>query len=102
REVLPFRPLVTLRVVRGLQVGTEWVLGYGPRRVGLGSLDLHLFDPKAPLIAFTVTPDKAKAMFHTEHPSSVRLNGRGVSTETLSDGDVIEIGETVIKVGFRK
>lgn len=98
----PFDPLLVLTVVQGPQLGTEWVLGYGPRVVGLDSIDLHLFDSHAPGIAFTVTPKGPFAFFETDAPKKVRLNNRPLSSETLRSEDKITVGDTVIRVSYKE
>lgn len=107
-KLLPFRKLLVLKLLSGIQIGTEWVLGYGPRDVGLGSLDLPLYEAAAPHIAFTVSPDpeplgdNCAALYSTLHAKKVLLNGRAVSSEKLVAGDIISIGETKIKVCFKE
>lgn len=99
-ELRPFAPLVKLHVLTGIQSGTQWVLGYGPREFGLGSLDHPLFEEGLPAIAFKIEPQGANALFSTEHPDKIKLNGRMISTETLMSGDEITLGLTKIKVSF--
>jgi pSer/pThr/pTyr-binding forkhead associated (FHA) protein len=99
-SLLPFVPLLRLRVTHGPHAGTDWMLGYGPRIVGSGSTDLVLLD--GPEVAFTVAPAEGAAAFLTDHPQQVTLNGRALSSETLKDGDVIRFSETQIKVSFKE
>lgn len=101
QAVAPFKPILVLRITHGLQAGTEWVLGYGPRTIGCGGLDLHVFDPLAPPFAFKVLPEGAHARYITEFPQEVRLNDRAISSEVLNDGDEIAFADTRIKVSFR-
>jgi hypothetical protein len=98
----PFSPLLILTIVRGLQVGTQWVLGYGPRDVGPDSLDFNLFDPNAPPLAFRVSPRGPFAFYETAHPKQVKLNGSALSSETLREGDEIRISDTIIKVSYKE
>jgi predicted component of type VI protein secretion system len=98
----PFDPLLVLTVERGPQIGTTWVLGYGPRNIGLDSVDLPLLDPQAPGIAFMVTPRGAFAYFETLNAKKVRLNNKSVSAETLRGDDKITVGDTVIHVSYRE
>lgn len=101
-ELLPFNPLLVLKVLTGAQAGTEWVLGYGPRDVGLGSIDLPLFEEESPPVAFTVRPEGTSVVFTTAVPEKVKLNNRATSSETLVSGDEIDVGNTKIKVSFKE
>ena len=96
----PFDPLLVLTVVRGLQVGTQWVLGYGPREVGHDTLEFHIMD--SPSLAFRVSPRGDLAFYETPHPKQVRLNGSSTSTEMLHAGDEIQISNTIIKVSYKE
>lgn len=100
QSLVPFDPLLVLTVVRGLQAGTQWVLGYGPREIGLDTLEFNVLD--APALAFRVTPRDGLAFYETAHPKEVRLNGSSPSAETLHDGDEIQISDTIIKVSYKE
>src|SRR6185312_2692838 len=89
RPLAPFEPLLVLTVVRGDQIGTQWVLGYGPREIGHDTLEFHILD--SPPLAFRVTPQDGLALYETAHPKQVRLNGVSASAETLRAGDEIQI-----------
>lgn len=102
RELAPFSPLVVLTFTHGPQAGSVWVLGYGPRAVGLGSLDLPLFENGLPPIAFELFPREHHACFTTQHPENVLLNGRTISSEVLKPGDEIQLENTRIKVSFKE
>ena len=101
KELHPFTPLVVLTIYRGLQIGTEWVLGYGPRTVGLQSAEFPLFEPGAPPSGFTLTPKDGGVFYETSLAGKFLLNGKPVATEELKSGDVISIGETHIRVSFK-
>lgn len=102
REVVAFTPLIRLQFTRGIQNGTEWTLGYGPRMIGTSSIDLHLEDPSLPPICFRLLPENDGSIirFKNETDKEVRLNGAWVESEILKDGDVIDIGTTQIRVNF--
>lgn len=100
RELRPFRRLVKLSVISGIQTETAWTLGYGPRLIGPQSCDVVIEDPGAPPICFSVTPDSDSVVFSTERPDVVRLNDRTVRTDTLKEGDVISFANTSIQFGF--
>lgn len=100
REVAPFNPLVTLKILQGPQTGTEWTLGYGPRGVGSASLDLQLDDASYPEVCFELMPKRSGPVFRTDHPSIVKLNGRELREDEVSNGDIIEIANTRIQILF--
>jgi hypothetical protein len=95
---VPFRSPVGLRILSGLQAGTEWTLGYGPRAVGSRSADLGIEDAGTPEVCFRISPRGDDVLFETEHAPLVRLNNRVTESELLRDGDVIQIRDTRIEV----
>lgn len=102
KEVLPFAKVVKLAITRGLQTGTEYYLGYGPREVGSVSMDLPLFEDGVPQKCFQVLPEQRDAVIavHKDALGKVLLNGRFVETSSLKAGDMIDIGTTRIEVSF--
>ncbi len=98
--LIPFDPLLILTVVRGDQIGTQWVMGYGPREIGQDTLEFHVLD--SPPLAFRVTPRDGLALYETPHPKQVKLNGAPAATETLHAGDEIQISNTIIKVSYKE
>lgn len=98
RDVLPFDPIVVLRITRGPQTGTEWTLGYGPRSVGPASVDLHLDDISLPGICFRLIPDQYGVLFKNETEKDVKVNGRWVESGLLRHGDTIDIRGIQIQV----
>lgn len=99
-KLYPFKPLLKLTAIQGLQAGQEWSLGYGPRAVGIHSLDVILMSPESPKIAFTITPSGPNAKFATESPEKVRLNGQSKKAEILQEGDLIQFENTTLRVSF--
>ena len=98
QPVAALDPLLRLRFCSGLQNGTEWVLGYGPRQVGRGTPDLRLLDSDAPELCFEILPSPQGPQFKTSHPEQVRLNGKALSTGYLRHGDQIEVLDNLIEV----
>lgn len=100
RLIEPLEPAVMLEFVRGIQMNTRWVLGYGPREVGAGALDLTILEPHAPEKCFEIEGTAGGVLFRTQHPDMVRLNDKKQSQAILRIGDTIRINGTVIEVDF--
>jgi len=100
--VAPFQSLVVLRAIAGPNSGQNWILGYGPRKIGAKSIDVILAEPDCPDIAFTLTPTTDGCRYQTQYSNLVRLNGNPISSELLYAGDQIHIGQTIIEVEYKK
>jgi pSer/pThr/pTyr-binding forkhead associated (FHA) protein len=101
-RITPFNPALRLEFIKGLQTGTLWTLGYGPRNVGSKSLDLPLEDV-APDVSFQILPALSAArgaILKCENKSDVSVNGKTVKSSELKNGDVIEVASTQIRVTF--
>lgn len=96
----PLSPSVILEFVRGVQVNSKWVLGFGPRKIGLASLDLPIWETDAPPLCFELHPSPGGVVFRTSHADVVLLNGKSVDNEVLRMGDTIQIFDTLIEVDF--
>lgn len=100
RPVSPLEPALVLEFVRGTQVNSKWVLGFGPRKVGAASLDLPIWEPGAPATCFEIVPSANGLIFKTARPDIVLLNGEAVDSQVLRVGDTIRILDTLIEVDF--
>jgi FHA domain len=100
KPIEPLHPAIVLAFVRGGQVETKWVLGYGPRQIGAKSLDLPIFEANAPDVCFEIIPTAEGISFRTEHPKVVQLNGQAIEQKILHIADVIYINNTQIEVDF--
>lgn len=100
RPVAPLQPALVLDFVRGLQSNSRWVIGYGPRKIGAGALDLPIWEPGAPAVCFEILPSTDGILFKTSHAETVTLNGQSVDNQVLHVGDTIRILETIIEVDF--
>lgn len=100
RNLTPLDPALVLEFVRGTQVNSKWILGFGPRKVGSGSVDLPIWEPGAPAVCFEILPSHDGLLFKTNHPDIVKLNGEEVDSQVLRMGDTIRILDTVIEVDF--
>lgn len=100
QKVAPFNPGLRLQFLRGVQVNTEWILGYGPRLVGADEYDLTIFEPEAPANCFQLLPTNLGVNFKTSHPDKVLYNGRSLQEALVKQGDKITIGNTLIRIEF--
>ncbi len=100
RPVSPLEPALVLEFVRGTQVNSKWVLGFGPRKIGAASLDLPIWEPGAPATCFEIVPTADGLVFKTARPDIVLLNGEGIDSRVLRMGDTIRILDTLIEVDF--
>lgn len=96
----PMDPALVLEFVRGIQVNSKWIIGYGPRKIGSGSIDLPIWQPGAPHTCFEIHPTAQGLLFTTDNPDVVLLNDRPVNSKVLLAGDTIKIMDTIIEVDF--
>lgn len=96
----PLEPALVLEFVRGLQMNSKWTLGYGPRKLGPGTIDLPIWEPGAPEICFEIQPTPEGILFKTAHADVVLLNNQHVDSRILRMGDTISIHDTMIEVDF--
>lgn len=96
----PLDPALVLEFVRGIQVNSKWVIGYGPRTIGSGSIDLPIWQPGAPANCFEIHPTAHGLLFTTQSPDVVLLNDQPVESKVLQAGDTIKIMDTIIEVDF--
>jgi hypothetical protein len=100
RPLAPLEPALILEFVRGVQMNSKWILGYGPRRLGPTCIDLPIWEPGAPATCFEIHPTADGILFKTEHSDLVRLNNQAIDSRILRVGDTISINETMIEVDF--
>ena len=93
-------PLV-LYFVEGVQCGTSWQLAYGPRNFGRYT-SYKILEPMQEDLFFSIGYEEpqTKRQFFLKNLSScpVLLNGKQIASDTLSDGDEIRLGKTLIRV----
>lgn len=95
-----FSPALRLNFVQGIQTDEEIILGYGPRQAGSDSLDIELLDEEAPREAFELHSNPGGVEIKILAIGKVTLNKKSIDSEILRDGDVIAIGNTLIKVSY--
>lgn len=94
-----FSPALRLYFIQGIQTDEEIILGYGPRQAGSDSLDIELLEDEAPRQAFELHPGPGAVEIRVLSPQ-VSLNNKPVKSEILKDGDLIGLGNTLIKVSY--
>lgn len=97
-NIQPFQPALKLEFIRGPETDRVVLLGYGPRKFGSNVLDIELMDRLAPFLAFEIIPDGNQARIKTKEFETVQLNKKRFSDEILKSGDLIQVGNTTIKV----
>jgi pSer/pThr/pTyr-binding forkhead associated (FHA) protein len=102
QPISPFNPAVKLCFTRGIQVDTEWILGYGPRKIGSDEYDLTVFEPNAPETCFILFPTATGIKFQTQHSDIVFYNGSAVKECLVKAGDEVSIGDSLIRIEFIK
>lgn len=100
RDFAPFSQVIRLKFLRGVQTGTEWTLGYGPREVGASSVDLPLEEIGLPEVCFRLLPHHNGILLKTDASAGVKINGKPADSEFLNDGDVIDVKNTRIQIAF--
>lgn len=95
-----FSPALKLSFIQGIQTDEEIILGYGPRHAGSDSLDIELLDEEAPKEAFELHPGPGMVEIKIKAIGRVTLNNKSVDAEMLKDGDLISVGNTLIKVTY--
>lgn len=93
-----FATPIQLKFVEGPLLGTSWTLGYGPRLIGKNSPDLFLPDESLPEVCLEIKPTSLGPVLVAKEAGLVLLNEREVSSEKISNGDVIRIGRHAIRV----
>jgi pSer/pThr/pTyr-binding forkhead associated (FHA) protein len=100
KDLKPFSPPISLEITQGIQSGTLFVFGFGPRQVGKLCRDAVLFDPAAPDLAFELLPGAGGSCTIKVAGPQIRINGKdsAQSLAPLKTGDLISFGQTVIHV----
>jgi pSer/pThr/pTyr-binding forkhead associated (FHA) protein len=93
-----FAQPIRLEFIEGPFMGHFWTIGYGPRIIGSGSPDLFLPDESLPPICFKIEPSKLGPVVESESKGLLYLNDKEISSEKISNGDVIRIGRHAIRV----
>lgn len=94
-----FSPALRLSFIQGIQTDEEMILGYGPRKAGSDCMDIELLDEDAPKDAFELHAGPGAVEIRILS-SEVTLNKKVAKTEILKDGDLIGVGNTLIKVSY--
>ncbi len=91
------RPVI-LKVIQGNQTGEEWSIGYGPRRFGSDPLENTIWDEELPLVYFQIHFENGGPLIRSDTVNLVFLNDVILREQRLSNGDIIRVKNTKIKV----
>ena len=101
QEISYFKPAIELEFILGLQAEKKYMLSYGPRTAGFGNLDIDIEDPDIPNVAFEIHPQEdAGALFVNKSGFKVLLNKSPVEKASLQEGDLIQVGQSTLKITF--
>lgn len=102
-EVKPFEPIVNLNFLEGPQKGEKFVLGYGPRSLGMHGTELSLLETSVKEASFDLLPITGGGVeFKTKYSDKILLNGLSKESEMIRTGDKLQIGQTTIEITFSK
>jgi hypothetical protein len=102
-DVKPFEPIVHLNFLEGPQKGEKFVLGYGPRTLGMNGTELSLLEASVTEASFELLPLKGGGVeFKTKNSDKILLNGLSKESEMIRTGDTLDIGQTKIEITFTK
>ncbi len=96
-----FPATLNLDFISGIQTGTQWVIGYGPRAFGSEIPEFTILEHSAPAVCFMISGDQTGIIFKTDHPTKVLLNGKPTKTDLVKSGDEISIAKTKIRIGLQ-
>lgn len=95
-----FQSPISLEFVGGPCLGLQWTLGYGPRKIGSASHDLHLPDQSLPGVCVEVLFTGFGPELRSLSSEPVLLNGHRLSSEKIKSGDMVQIGKHLIRIGI--
>lgn len=99
-DIKALNPPISLSFISGLQTGTKYILGYGPRNIGSVSKDLPIIGDNIPEHCFNIFLEEQKTIFETNHPQKVLFNQKQISKTTVKDKDIIYIDTIKIKINL--
>jgi hypothetical protein len=99
-DFAPFDLPVKLKFIAGVEMDREILLGYGPREIGSGGLDIEIMELQSPGRAFQLIPSDGRVLFKTQFPHQVLFNEYPTHETLIGEGDVIRIGNTRILIQF--
>lgn len=99
-ELIPFKKCVTVKIKSGIQAGKSWVLGYGPRTMGPSSSDLCLLDKTLDDLCLKFSLKNNDIVIDSIGKKPFIVNGQKKNTEILKNRLDIQIGSSLIEIGF--
>ncbi len=100
-EVTPFERCITVDIKSGVQAGTGWILGYGPRKLGPGSSDLCILDDTLEEFCLEISQsEEGHVIIESVGENPFIIDGKKRITEILKNRLKIQVGNTILEVGF--
>lgn len=99
--VTAFERCVSVEIKSGIQAGTGWILGYGPRKLGPGSSDLCLLDDALDDYCLEISQsEEGHIIVEAIGEVPFLVDGKKRITEILKNRLKIQVGNTVLELGF--
>lgn len=101
QNYVPLPKLVEFEFIRGPMISRKFYMAYGPRTLGPNSYEFPLLGEDIPDDVVTVCLDNDEIQLKTRHPSLVKLNNKPIMTAAMSNGDVLELSEHLIRIKLK-
>lgn len=99
-EPTPFSKCVTVQVKSGIQAGSGWILGYGPRMLGPMSSDLCLLDETLDDFCLKIHQVSDQIIVESTNEKPFIVDGHKKNTETLKNSLNLQVGNTLLEIKF--
>lgn len=96
----PFDECLFVKIKSGVQAGSAWILGYGPRQLGPHSSDLCILDDTLDGVCLKIYQNDGVIHIESPNKKDFVVNGQKKSSEVLKEKLNIQIGNTLLEVGF--
>jgi hypothetical protein len=97
-----FESLLKIYVRQGIQEGSSWTIGYGPRKFGANCLGGTLLEPGAPDTCFEIFKKDNIPFIETSHKELVLINNQKKDSEKIYDGLEVRILNTLLEIQIVK
>ena len=100
-EVSAFERCISVEIKSGVQAGTGWILGYGPRKLGPGSSDLCILDDTLDEYCLEISQsEEGHVIIESIGETPFLVDGKKRITEILKNRLKIQVGSTILELGF--